>query len=194
MTEEVPRQTDEELMLAVSNGSTAAFDELFARYRQALFGFFRRRLADPQRAEDLTQEAFLAIFRTGSRYKQQALFRTYLYAIGLKMLRSERRKLALRSVLRGEIKSHNEPSELPGFDSYYMLRDAVRRLDPIDREVLLLREYEELSYAEIADVLSLPLNTVRSRLFRARTALRALLTAPHPQSQPSFVEGKERAW
>jgi RNA polymerase sigma-70 factor (ECF subfamily) len=55
------------------------------------------------------------------------------------------------------------------------VRRAVEKLDPIDREILLLREFEQLSYAEIADLLELPLNTVRSRLFRARTALRDLL-------------------
>jgi RNA polymerase sigma-70 factor (ECF subfamily) len=62
------------------------------------------------------------------------------------------------------------------------MRDAVARLDRIDREVLLLREFEKLSYAEIAEVLALPLNTVRTRLFRARSALHVLLSArpPHP--------------
>lgn len=193
MTEETPRQTDEELMLALSGGSTTAFDELFARYRQPLYGFFRRRLADPHRAEELTQEAFLAVYRAGARYKPQALFRTYLYAIGLKMLHSERRRLALRSIFRHEFGPQDEPSRPPGFDSGLVLRDAVRRLDAIDREVLLLREFEELSYAEIADVLRLPVNTVRSRLFRARSALRDLLTTPQRQASPTLLEGKERA-
>jgi RNA polymerase sigma-70 factor (ECF subfamily) len=55
------------------------------------------------------------------------------------------------------------------------VRRAVERLDSIDREILLLREFEQLSYAEIADLLELPANTVRSRLFRARTALRCPL-------------------
>jgi RNA polymerase sigma-70 factor (ECF subfamily) len=58
----------------------------------------------------------------------------------------------------------------------------VAQLDATDREILLLREFEQMSYAEIADLLHLPLNTVRSRLFRARTALRQLLEAPAPQA------------
>ena len=193
MPEETRQQTDEELMLAVSAGSADAFGELFARYRQPLYGFFRRRLEDPQRAEELTQEAFLAVFRAGARYRQQALFRTYLYAIGLKMLRSERRRIAVRSIFRPEFSSGSEPSQPPGFDSSLILRDAIRRLDPIDREVILLREFEELSYAEIADVLKLPVNTVRSRLFRARFALRELLTSPEPQISSVFTVRKEQA-
>jgi len=60
----------------------------------------------------------------------------------------------------------------------FWLRRAVEKLEAMDREILLLREFEQLSYAEIADLLQLPLNTVRSRLFRARTALRNLLEPP----------------
>jgi len=71
-----------------------------------------------------------------------------------------------------------------------VLRDAVGRLERMDREVLLLREFEQLSYAEIADVLRLPVNTVRSRLFRARTALREMLTAA--PVRVGLVEMEER--
>jgi DNA-directed RNA polymerase specialized sigma24 family protein len=70
------------------------------------------------------------------------------------------------------------------------VRRAVEKLDRIDREVLLLREFEQLSYAEIGDLLQLPLNTVRSRLFRARTALRDLL---EPSVRPASNEGKQSA-
>jgi RNA polymerase sigma-70 factor (ECF subfamily) len=62
-------------------------------------------------------------------------------------------------------------------DTSFLVRHAVAKLDATDREVLLLREFEQLSYTEIADVLKLPVNTVRSRLFRARMALRDLLSA-----------------
>jgi RNA polymerase sigma-70 factor (ECF subfamily) len=69
----------------------------------------------------------------------------------------------------------------------------VNRLERVDREILLLREFEHLSYAEIAELLRLPLNTVRSRLFRARTALRELLAAPAPKSSSKdFTEYEER--
>jgi DNA-directed RNA polymerase specialized sigma24 family protein len=62
-----------------------------------------------------------------------------------------------------------------GTESALWVRRAVAKLDPIDREILMLREFEQLSYAEIAELLQLPVNTVRSRLFRARVALRTLL-------------------
>jgi RNA polymerase sigma-70 factor (ECF subfamily) len=68
-----------------------------------------------------------------------------------------------------------------------LIRRAIAKLDAIDREVLLLREFEQLSYSEIADLLQLPINTVRSRLFRARTALRALLETRGPQPAASHL-------
>ena len=62
------------------------------------------------------------------------------------------------------------------------MREAIRKLEDMDREILLLREFEQLNYAEIAELLNLPVNTVRSRLFRARTALRELLSENAPSS------------
>jgi RNA polymerase sigma factor (sigma-70 family) len=169
--------TDEQLMLAFARGSTDAFAELFSRYKQPLFGFFRRRLADPTHAEELTQETFLAILRASSRYEPSALFRTYLYAIGFKILHAHRRKAAFRAMFHGDSEAR-EPATRNTLDTDIWLRDAVGKLDRTEREILLLREFEQLSYAEIAELLRLPINTVRSRLFRARTALRDLLAAP----------------
>jgi RNA polymerase sigma-70 factor (ECF subfamily) len=74
-----------------------------------------------------------------------------------------------------------------------LLRQAVGKLDSIDREILMLREFEQLSYAEIGELCRIPLNTVRSRLFRARTALHDLLAAPAPNSNSKkLAEFEER--
>src|ERR1700722_6888006 len=89
--------SDEALMLEFQLGSRAAFEELFARYRQPLDGFFRRRLNDAGRAEDLTQEAFLAVIHATSRYEPRALVRTYLYGIALNLLAAERRRFLTSS-------------------------------------------------------------------------------------------------
>lgn len=182
--------SDEQLMVAFSRGSTDAFGELFSRYRQPMFGFFRRRLRDPAQAEELTQETFLAVLRASSHYEPSATFRTYLYAIGFNVLRAHRRKAAFRAMFHGI--EDGEAVTRNTMDSDVWLRDGVNRLERMDREILLLREFEQLSYAEIAELLRLPLNTVRSRLFRARTALRDLLTAPAPKSSPrDFTEKYE---
>jgi RNA polymerase sigma-70 factor, ECF subfamily len=170
--------SDEQLMLAFSKGSSEAFSELFSRYTQPVYGFFRRRVSDPAHAEELTQETFLVLLRSAARYEPRALFRTYLYAIGFKILQAHRRKVAFRATFFGHSNFIPDPSKQDATESGLWVRRAIAKLDAMDREVLLLREFEQLSYAEIADLLQLPVNTVRSRLFRARTALRNLLEPP----------------
>jgi len=187
------RSSDEQLMLTFSQGSAEAFGELFGRYKQPLFGFFRRRVTDPAQAEELTQETFLAVLRASSRYEPRALFRTYLYAIGFKILRAHRRKAAFRATFLGTAASYREPGRKDTTDEEVVLRQAVGKLERTDREILMLREFEELSYAEIAELLSLPVNTVRSRLFRARMALHDLLAAPAPKvSAAELAESEGR--
>ena len=161
--------SDEALMLDFQRGSRPAFEELFARYHERLYGFFRRRLGNGEAADDLTQEAFLAVIRATSRYEPRALVRTYLYGIAFKLLAAERRNRA-----RG---TPPDPGLIAVGDSDERLwvRQALDRLDTNDREILMLRKYEQLSYAEIAELLRLPLNTVRSRLFRARMELKGIL-------------------
>lgn len=187
-------QSDEQLMLAFSGGESDAFGALFSRYKQPVFGFFRRRVADPAQAEELAQETFVAVLRASARYQPTALFRTWLYAIGFKILRAHRRKTAFRAMFMGEQPADREPATQSTIEAQVLMRHAVGKLEPLDREVLLLREFEQLSYAEIAVLLGLPLNTVRSRLFRARMALHDLLAAPTPNpSAHEFAQTFDRS-
>lgn len=158
-------------MIEFQKGSREAFTELFERYRQPIYGFFRRRLREKARAEDLAQETFLAVVKAARRYEPRALFRTYLYGIAMNLLSAERRK-ARRPV-------PDEPADPPRSDPENALwvQQGVAALDAEHREVLMLREYEELSYDQIAELLGIPVNTVRSRLFRARAALKELLVS-----------------
>jgi RNA polymerase sigma-70 factor, ECF subfamily len=185
--------SDEHLMLAFSKGSAESFNELFLRYKQPIYGFFRRRTADPHHAEELSQETFLVLLRAASRYEPRALFRTYLYAIAFKILRAHRRKAAFRATFFGHPSTIPDPAKQDAIESGLWVRRAVEKLDPIDREILLLREFEQLSYAEIADLLQLPLNTVRSRLFRARTALRNLLDPSAASATNEAMPSAEQA-
>lgn len=164
--------TDEELMLEFQRGAFDGFTELFQRYREPIYGFFRRRLRDAARAEELAQEVFLAVLRGIERYEPRALFRSYLYGIALKQLAAERRQQA-----REEMNPVGEAALAitADADAGLWVRRAIEKLDGDAREILLLREYEQLSYAEIGALLRIPVNTVRSRLFRARLALKELL-------------------
>lgn len=164
--------SDEALMLEFRGGSHPAFEQLFARYRGPLYGFFRRRLNGDHRAEDLTQETFVAVIRASARYEERALFRTYLYSIAMNLLAAERRK-QFRDSPPGDLAPDPASDDAP--DAVLWIRQALERLDDSEREILMLREYEQLSYAEIAELMKLPVNTVRSRLFRSRMALKEYL-------------------
>ena len=177
--------SDETLLLQFQAGSRAALEELFARFRNPVYGFFRRRLSNISRAEDLTQETFLAVVRGGVRYEPRASVRAYLYGIAFRILLAERRK-------QGKDNNSNVDDEEPWIhhatDTALWVREALAKLDANDREILMLREYEQLSYEEIAGLLRLPLNTVRSRLFRSRMALKQYLD---PQEGKSVIDRGE---
>jgi len=169
---EIGTISDEALMREFQGGSRPAFEHLYERYRGPLYGFFRRRLNGDQRAEDLAQEVFLAVIRAAEHYEPTALVRTYLYGIAMNLLAVERRRIAKDSPPG---KESPEPATREAADSVLWIRQGLEKLDDSEREILMLREYEQLSYAEIADLIHLPVNTVRSRLFRARMALKAHL-------------------
>ena len=179
--------SDETLMLEFQQGSRPAFEELYARYAGPLHGFFRRRLADPQRAEDLAQETFLVIVRGAERYEPRALVKTYLYAVAMKQLAGEQRRQAREWVYNPPV----EPATSSQTESQLWVRQALDKLEAGEREVLMLREYEQLSYTEIARLLRVPLNTVRSRLFRARMAMKQHLETRRPIPSPDTFTGEE---
>ena len=166
-------------MLAFQGGEALAFRELFDRYKNPIYGYIRRRVNDPGRAEEITQDVFLALVQHRNGYEVRASFRTYLYKIAQNRVVAEFRK-----------KKETEPlGENPGpagaaSDPLVVeqVRQALRRLEPEQREIVLLREYQGLSYQEIAELLRVPVGTVRSRLFRAKLALRELLA-------PAMAEG-----
>ena len=165
--------TDDQLVLEFQKGSQEAFRELFERYREPLYGFFRRRLDNPARAEELAQECFLALLRNVIRYEPRATFRSYLYGIAVNLVSAERRKSGRETALDDV---PEVPAGAANLDVGLWVRRALALLEKSEREVLMLREYEQLSYAEIGNVLRIPINTVRSRLFRARMALREHLS------------------
>jgi RNA polymerase sigma-70 factor (ECF subfamily) len=166
-------------MRELKRGSHAALEILFERYRAAIWQFFRRRLDNPARAEELAQEVFMAILRNAARYEPRASFRSYLFGVAFNLLLAERRKAAGQ---RTEPLDQETAAPTPmSADDSLWIRRALTRLEDDDREILLLREYEHLSYREIADVYRMPLNTVRTRLFRARMALKAALVPDAPE-------------
>jgi RNA polymerase sigma-70 factor, ECF subfamily len=172
-------------MAAVRQGRREAFEEIFARYRGPIWAFFRRRTPDRETAAELAQDVFVAVLDAAARYEGRGAFRSYLFGVATHLLAAWRRRTPATmatSIANADVAGTNaDPADV------LWVRRAIDSLDPIDRDVLMLREYEALTYDEIATLLGVPINTVRSRLFRARLALKAELEAepvPARRSHP----------
>lgn len=171
-------------MLALRAGKKDAFTRLFAVWREPVWRFFRRRVRQPERAEELAQDVFTALLEAAPRYESRGAFRSYLFGIAYNILLADRRKRHKDH----EPLEHDVAAAAADPDAGILVQAALAQLNPDDREIVMLREYEQLSYQEIADLLGMPVHNVRSRLFRARERLRQFLTGRKGLSAPSAEE------
>lgn len=180
--------TDEQLMLLVQTGNPAAFDELFRRHGAGLLGYLWRSCGDRATAEDLVQEVFLGVFRARGSYAPAARFSTWLYTIArnacVNRLKQRTRERKRTRPLVGEAdcahgipaRAGDEPQQrLQAEETGQAIADALARLAPREREVLLLREVGGLAYEELTQVTGWPMGTVKTELHRARRRLAELL-------------------
>lgn len=168
-----------------------AFGELVRRYKTAILTYLTRYTGDARTAEDLAQEAFVRVYRKIGAYDARARFSTWLYTIAGNLAKDEfkrrRRHPAASYDWRsqsGSDTTHNIPAiadEQESPDRVALkteigerVQRMLDRLDAPDREVLILREIQGMKYDEIAELLSLPMGTVKSRIARARVAFRQL--------------------
>jgi RNA polymerase sigma-70 factor (ECF subfamily) len=182
--------TDEELLERACRGDEAAFCLLYERYRDRLFRFAYRMLGAIAPAEDVTHDCFLHLIENPSRFNpHRAQLCTYLYAVArnlaLKRFRQAGAQVAVDDVA-GALElpeSENPLGLLLGYELAAAVRKAVARLPPLQREALILFEYEELSLADIAQIVGADVGTVKARLFRARQRLKRAL-APYLKDLP----------
>ncbi len=163
-------------VLRAAGDDVEAFGELVRRHQAFVFGAVLRIVRDRTQAEDLAQEAFLRAFRGRAGFRGDAAVRTWLYRIAVNLATNavtRRREYPTASVSDRQWAGHGPEGEAETAQLYGHLREAIAEL-PIElRLPLVLRDRSELTYQEIADATGLPLNTVRTRLFRARRALRS---------------------
>ncbi len=177
--------TMDELVRAAAEGDQDAFAQLVRQYEDQVYRLALRMCPDPEDARDVAQEAFLSAWRGLPAFRREAGFATWLYRLtanaAIDHLRRTRRQ-------RGNVSLDDEELQLDAVDEgpgpqqsaeRRELREAVadglRRLPDGHRAVLVLREFQGMSYQEIAETLSMDLGTVKSRISRARAALRKIL-------------------
>ena len=172
------------LIQAARNGDQAAFGELVQQYQKRVFALAVRMCPTPELAEEAAQEAFLAAWQGLPFFRGDSAFATWLYRLTsnacVDLLRKENRHQG--PSLDDETVSAEVPDPTPTPEKAVEQQELRRQIEaglqtlsPEHREVLILREIQQLSYDEIADVLSLDLGTVKSRIARARLALKKFL-------------------
>jgi RNA polymerase sigma-70 factor, ECF subfamily len=174
------REPDALLVRRVAEGDEAAFAELYGRHSTAVRSYVRRRVADPDRAEELAQEVFLDAWRGARRYDAAvapvgAWLRTIATRRSVDWLR--------RSSVRPPLAEHEgrEPMELDRagrVDARLDMLDALRDLPPSQRETLTLAFYADLTYPEIAERTATPLGTVKSRALLGMRRLQSTTARP----------------
>ena len=191
-------KSDETLMREHQQGNPAALEELFGRYKLKLFNFAYRILSDRAEAEDVTAELFLTLITKAGSYEPRAKFSTWVYAVVRNGCVSKiRRRRSLVFFSQRPEKEEGEEGQWepvggePGPDEQAERKDragwvqsALKNLPLPQREAIVLREYQGLSYAEIGEVLHCSLDNVKVMIFRARESLRKEL-APILEERPS---------
>lgn len=181
-SEEELAGADVALIALIAAGERQGLDELYCRYRMPLFRYLLQLTPDRRLAEELLQDTLVAVWRSARSFAGKSSVRTWLFGIARRQAHNtlRRRGLPLVDLARLDNILATEPdpeTEVLHRMAHRDLLAALNRLSPLHREVLFLTFVEEQSYRETADVLGVPIGTVKSRLSHARQALRALLEA-----------------
>ena len=185
MDVEQRKAEDQKLIHAARNGDQKAFEALLKKYRNLVYHVMIKMVRNPQEAEDLTQEAFIKAFNALASFNEEFAFSTWLMKIAtnncIDFLR--KRKLKTYSIdepiqykderVKIEVQDHDPTPEkiLLSEERSKRIDEAIHSLPPRYRHVIVLRHKEEKSYEDIAEILKLPLGTVKARIFRAREML-----------------------
>lgn len=171
----------EKIIARARRGDADAFEQLVVAYRDQVFRLALRMCGSEADADEVAQEAFLSAWKALPNFRGESQFSTWLYQLtthaAIDLMRREKRQLAAADIT--EV-SAADPAPSPQqqaeqSEQREIVRDAILQLAPEQREVVVLRFMEELSYEEIGAVLKLPSGTVKSRLNRAKAQLKEIL-------------------
>jgi len=178
-------QLDEDLVLRVQRGDKSAFDFLVIKYQHRIIQLVNRYVKDPSEAQDVAQEAFIKAYRALGNFRGDSAFYTWLYRIAINTAKNylvsrSRRNSDYQVDIQDAEVFENAP-QLQGMETPERLllnqeiidtiQEAIDKLPEDMRTAIMLREFEGMSYEEIAETMDCPVGTVRSRIFRAREAI-----------------------
>ena len=178
-------QLDEDLVLRVQQGDKSAFDFLVIKYQHKIIQLVNRYVKDPCEAQDVAQEAFIKAYRALGNFRGDSAFYTWLYRIAINTAKnylvSRSRRSSDYEVDVQDAEAIENAPQLQGMETPERLllnqeiidtiKTAIDKLPEEMRTAIILREFDGMSYEEIAEAMDCPVGTVRSRLFRAREAI-----------------------
>jgi RNA polymerase sigma-70 factor, ECF subfamily len=208
-TEQQTTLEDHRLISALQAGDALAYEQLIERFQTPVYNLAYRLLNDQADAGDVVQEVFLKIFRNVGSFRGDSSLRTWVYRIAVNESHNRRRWLFRhRRGETGMLDTYDDADsrEKPLMDSgetpfdftmnreaQVLLEEALAAINPVFRTALVLREVEDMTYEEIADILQVSIGTVKSRIVRGREALRRNLAARlEPAGTPQLVPGVAR--
>lgn len=177
--------SDAECVRRLQHGETEAFEILVRRHEKTIFNLVYRMLGDYDEAAEISQEVFLSAFRAVGQFRGEANFSTWLYRIALNHASTRRKSLGTRQQRMLPLENANPlsdpepgpPEILEKQEIRERVQLALNQLDPEDAAVILLRDLQDVPYDEVARMLEIPVGTVKSRLHRARQALKSRLAS-----------------
>ncbi len=167
--------TEEELILRIKNGDAHAFEQLYELYKGPIANLLYRLTFDRERVDDLMQEIFFRVWRGAQTFRGASKVSTFVFRVAYNVFLSDNRKKRPKPKEFEKITDQAPPDALIAEERIQQVQAAIKQLPENDRMILVLSEYNGLSYDEIVEVLGLPLGTVKSRMFYALQHLRERL-------------------
>jgi RNA polymerase sigma-70 factor (ECF subfamily) len=183
MIQQTPSDTD--LVRSLRSGSRDAFEELYLRHKDALYDYCSRLLRDDVQAEDVVHDSFLTVWRDASTLNDLGSFRSWMFSVARhKALNSNRDRKSFDELSEDSMRDDDDPHSIfVRREQAALLSELLEMIRPAYKDLVLLKDFENFTYAEIAKITGLSLPSVRIHLFRARKALAKAYSKKHGEKK-----------
>jgi RNA polymerase sigma-70 factor, ECF subfamily len=181
--------SDDQIIEQTLGGETEAFNLLVRRWERQIYGLSLRLTGREEEARDICQETFIAAYRNLGKFRREASFSSWIYRIAINACHTRQRRQNQRAEipivsneeadsnieLASDDRGRSVPEELERDQRARLVRKALQALPPDLRQVIVMKEYQDLTFAEIGEILDIPVSTVKSRLYTGLGQMRARL-------------------